>query len=101
MMMSRIAGGSRLGADAQMKRKKPVRQQWVAAAAGKLGTESRVGSMGRLMTALSAMVTDVANDDAPQPAAGHPAVAARALRPGATDTARLDRCRLGPHWCGA
>ncbi len=28
--------------------------------AGKLGVDSRVGSLGRLMTALSAMVTDVA-----------------------------------------
>ena len=52
--------------------------------------------MGRLMTALSAMVTDVA-DQAELPAP--PLAAARAVRPDAAHTVWLDKCRLGPHWC--
>ena len=62
---------------------------------GKLGAESRVSSLGRLMTALSAMVTDVA--EGPDKEAEAPASRPPRLLSGG-DVARLDRCQLGPHW---
>lgn len=64
--------------------------------AGQLGAGSRVSSLGRLMSALSAMVTDVAEGPGSEADAAAPPPA-RKLSP--ADLASLDHCELGPNRC--
>lgn len=67
----------------------------------RLGSYAKAGSMGRLMTALSAMVSDVADSDVPQPSPGAfdgSMQPFQQLQTGESHVARLDRCGIGSHW---
>jgi hypothetical protein len=73
-----------------------VTQTLLIPLAGQLGAGSRVSSLGRLMSALSAMVTDVAEGPGSEADAAAPPPA-RKLSP--ADLATLDHCELGPNRC--